>query len=256
MTRRPTREEVLSAYRRDALLAAAMRVFGESGFEGATMERIADEADVAKGTTYLYYASKERIYDAALSRGFSELDDRTREVIDRAPDFRQAISAFMTARAEFFFEHRDFFRMYVAAMARQVTRVRPRRSEFQAMVDRQTGRLAQAVARAAARGEIRQVDPAATAIAVFDLTRGLVARRMVSTADFDLADDVAFLSELVWRGLAEKKGNGTRDKGKRSMRAGVPAFAGGSLLGTPATARSRRSARATSARGGGGPREP
>jgi hypothetical protein len=35
---------------------------------------------------------------------------------------------------------------------------------------------------------------------------------MVSTADFDLADDVAFLSELVWRGLREER-KGIRDKG-------------------------------------------
>jgi AcrR family transcriptional regulator len=205
MPRNPTREDVLAAYRRDALLAAAMRVFGERGFERATMERIAAEADVAKGTTYLYYRSKQSIYDAALSHGFAGLESRTSEVIDRAPNFREAISAFMTARAEYFFEHRDFFRMYVSAMARQVTRVKPRASEFRAMVDRQTGRLAQAVARAAERGEIRQVDGAATAVAIFDLTRGLVARRMVSTSDFDLADDVAFLSDLVWRGLRDKR---------------------------------------------------
>ena len=208
MSRHPTREDVLAAYRRDALLAAAIRVFGERGFEGATMERIAAAAEVAKGTTYLYYRSKQSIYDAALSCGFAGLDRRTREVLDRAPNFSEAISAFMTARAEYFFAHRDFFRMYVSAMARQITRVKPRASEFRAMVDQQTGRLAEAVARATARGEIRKVDAATTAVAIFDLTRGLVARRMVSTADFDLADDVAFLSDLVWQGL-----KGKRDKG-------------------------------------------
>jgi AcrR family transcriptional regulator len=209
--RRPTKEDVLAAYRRAALLGAAVRVFGERGFECATMERIAEEADVAKGTTYLYYRSKQSIYDAALSRGFAELDEQTREVIDRAPNFREAISAFMTARAEYFFEHRDFFRMYVSAMARQITSVKPRASELQAMVDRQTRRLEQAVARAAARREIRQVDTAATAVAIFDLTRGLVARRMVSTGNVDLTEDVAFLSELVWRGLRREKGKGTRE---------------------------------------------
>jgi len=217
--RRPTKGDVLSAYRRDALLGAAIRVFGERGFDCATMERIAEEADVAKGTTYLYYDSKQSIYDAALSSGIAELDERTREVIDRAPNFREAISAFMTARAEYFFEHRDFFRMYVSAIARQITSSKPRASEFQAMVDRQTRRLEQAVARAAARREIRRVDSAATAVAIFDLTRGLIARRMVSTGDFDLAEDVAFLSELVWRGLTKgagekAKGTGTRNKAK------------------------------------------
>jgi AcrR family transcriptional regulator len=210
--RRPTKEDVLSAYRRDALLGAAIRVFGERGFDCATMERIADEAEVAKGTTYLYYDSKQSIYDAALSSGIAELDERTREVIDRAPNFREAISAFMTARAEYFFEHRDFFRMYVSAIARQITSSKPRASEFQAMVDRQTRRLEQAVARAAARREIRRVDSAATAVAIFDLTRGLIARRMVFTGDFDLAEDVAFLSELVWRGL--RKGSGLRAQGQ------------------------------------------
>ena len=76
------------------------------------------------------------------------------------------------------------------------------------MVDRQTSRLAQAVARAASRGEIRKVDAAATAVAIFDLTRGLVSRRMVSTADVNLAEDVAFLADLVWSGL---KGTGKRE---------------------------------------------
>ena len=221
MPRRHTKEDVLSAYRRDVLLGAAIRVFGERGFDCATMERIAEEADVAKGTTYLYYDSKQSIYDAALSSGIAELDERTREVIDRAPNFREAISAFMTARAEYFFQHRDFFRMYVAAITRQVTSSKPRASEFQAMVDRQTRRLEQAVARAAARREIRQVDSAATAVAIFDLTRGLIARRMVSTGDFDLAEDVAFLSELVWRGLKREKARGTGQKRTREKAKGI-----------------------------------
>src|SRR5689334_4639752 len=95
-----TKEHVLAAYRRDALLKAAIRVFGECGFDSATMERIAQEADVAKGTTYLYYRSKQSIYDAALGSGLAELDERTRTAMDRAAGLRDAIRAFITARAE------------------------------------------------------------------------------------------------------------------------------------------------------------
>src|SRR5512132_1527345 len=102
-----TKGDVLTAYRRDALLAAAVRVFGESGFESATMERIAQEANVAKGTTYLYYRSKQSIYDAALGNGLEELDARTRSAMERAGNPRDAITAFMTTRAEYFFERRD-----------------------------------------------------------------------------------------------------------------------------------------------------
>src|SRR6188472_3586719 len=109
----PTKEDILTAYRRDALLKAAVRVFGECGFDSATMERIAQEADVAKGTTYLYYRSKQSIYDAALGNGLAELDARTAAAMAHTADLRDAIRAFVTTRVEYFFENRDFFRMYV-----------------------------------------------------------------------------------------------------------------------------------------------
>src|SRR6476619_8102134 len=100
-----SKADVITEYRRDALLQAAVQVFGEHGFDCATMEQIAREADVAKGTTYLYYRSKQTIYDAALSRGLAELDDWTREALDRAPNLHDAIAAFVTARAQYFLAH-------------------------------------------------------------------------------------------------------------------------------------------------------
>jgi AcrR family transcriptional regulator len=212
---RPTKADVITEYRRNALLHAAVQVFGEHGFDCATMEQIAQRADVAKGTTYLYYRSKQSIYDAALSQGLAELDERTRDAIDRAANLHDAIPAFVTARAQYFLEHRDFFRMYVAAVARQITSAKPRASEFQALVDRQIGRLEQAVAKAMARREIRHVDPASAAQAIFDLTRGFAARAVMSDTGFDLQREAAFVSALVWRGLTRDKGQGIRDKGQR-----------------------------------------
>jgi AcrR family transcriptional regulator len=210
----PTKQAILSAYRRSAFLEAATRVFGECGFERATMDRIAREAGVAKGTIYLYYASKQSIYDAALAAGFAELDDRTRQAVDDAPTLRDVISAFISARAGYFFEHRDFFRLYVAAIASRITAVKPRASECQAMVDRQTRRLEQAITRAVARREVRRVEPAAAAQAIFDLTRGLVTRRMLSQPASGLAEDAAFLADLIWQGLERGKREKGKSKGK------------------------------------------
>ena len=205
-----TKEDVLGEYRRDALIRAAIRVFGESGFDSATMERIAYEADVAKGTTYLYYRSKQSIYEAALGSGLAELDERTQAAMDQAAGLREAIRAFITARTEYFTERRDFFRMYVGAVTRHITSQRAKPSEFQSILDRQTRRLEQAIARAVARREIRRIDPASAALAVFDMTRGLVARRITATGTRDLAHDVQFLSDLIWQGLERKKVKGKR----------------------------------------------
>ena len=221
--RKPTRTDVITEYRRDALLTAAVRVFGEHGFDAATMEQIAREADVAKGTTYLYYASKQSIYDAALSHGLAELDVRTHDAIRQALNLHEAIPAFVTARARYFFEHRDFFRMYVAAIARQVTSVKPRSSEFQGMVDRQTRRLEDAIVRAIGRGEIPRVNAGAAATAIFDLTRGLVARGIVATRAFDVKREVAFVTSLVWQGLGHGSGLKAQGSGLRVQGSGLKA---------------------------------
>ena len=45
--------------RREELLAVATRLFIDRGYERTSIERITTEADVAKGTFYLYFESKQ-----------------------------------------------------------------------------------------------------------------------------------------------------------------------------------------------------
>ena len=201
MPPRPSKEDVLTAYRRSVFLDAAIRVFGACGFERATMEQIAHEADVAKGTIYLYYQSKQAIYEAALRSGFAGLDERTSRRLGEAKTLREAITSFIATRAGYFAEHPDFFRMYVAAVVTQIISVDAGPADVQAMVEEQVHHLEQVVQRAVARREIRRVDAAATARGIFDLTRGLVARRLSTGADPDVTADADFLADLIWRGL-------------------------------------------------------
>jgi len=201
---RPSKEEVLTAFRRAAILESAQQVFGGSGFERATIDRIARDAGVAKGTGYLYYTSKQSIYEDALNHGFAELDEVVRVRLDAATSLRDAISGFIRTRVGYFLERRAFFRMYVAAVAAQLTDTAACPAGFKSLNERQTKRLQAVVARAVAAGEIRQVDPATIAVAILDLTRGLVARRLVATAESDLEAEIETLMALIWQGLGTR----------------------------------------------------
>ncbi len=53
---------------RDAIVAAAERLFGDEGFDGTVIDDIAAEAGVAKGAVYHHFASKEAVFEAALRR--------------------------------------------------------------------------------------------------------------------------------------------------------------------------------------------
>lgn len=69
---RSKRAELAKAARREEILAAARRVFAARGFRGTTIADIAEDAGIALGTIYLYFASKDDVF-AALSEQFSAL---------------------------------------------------------------------------------------------------------------------------------------------------------------------------------------
>ena len=48
---------------RDRIVKAAISVFGQVGYDVAAMSEVATQAGVAKGTLYLYFPSKEKLFE-------------------------------------------------------------------------------------------------------------------------------------------------------------------------------------------------
>lgn len=70
------------AARRRRVLDAALTLAAQGGFDGVQMRDVAAEADVALGTVYRYFASKERLLLEANVEQVEELQSRLR---DRPP---------------------------------------------------------------------------------------------------------------------------------------------------------------------------
>lgn len=84
------------------IIAAAMRLWAERGFAATRLEDVAAGADIAKGTIYRYFPSKEALFEAAMQ-------DRLAATMDRARDMAQGFDGparemlarfFDTVRAE------------------------------------------------------------------------------------------------------------------------------------------------------------
>lgn len=72
--------------KRERILMAAGEVFGVHGFHQATMEQIAEAAGVGKGTVYLYFASKEDLFNAMLLEGSERVIQRVAESLKCCAD--------------------------------------------------------------------------------------------------------------------------------------------------------------------------
>lgn len=60
--------------RRNDIIDAAERVFFAKGYEPATMDDVAREAEFSKRTVYVYFGSKEEIYFEVMLRGYRLLN--------------------------------------------------------------------------------------------------------------------------------------------------------------------------------------
>jgi len=63
-----TKKEIVTAFRTREILAAARELLERRGPEAMTMEEIAADAGVAKGTLYLYFQSKDDLIQALITR--------------------------------------------------------------------------------------------------------------------------------------------------------------------------------------------
>ena len=85
--------------RSEAILAAALRVFAEHGLEHSTIEMIAREAEIAVGTIYLYFASRDDLFLQLLVERVERLRERYLEIQARklAPldELREVAGAYL-----------------------------------------------------------------------------------------------------------------------------------------------------------------
>ncbi|GAB3608736.1 hypothetical protein GCM10027414_08610 [Humibacter ginsengiterrae] len=72
--REPVKQErVPSAVRREQILAAASRVFGERGYVGATTDQVARAAGISQPYVVRMFGSKENLFVAVLDRALEKL---------------------------------------------------------------------------------------------------------------------------------------------------------------------------------------
>lgn len=189
-----SKKEVVSQFRQSEIITAARKVFAEKGYIAATVDEIAQRASLAKGTIYVYFDSKEQIYNAVMSDDLEALRRLSVEKISAAGTVFEKISAYINTRFEYCEKRRDFFRiMYIEASGSPMWS-KAKKMEW---LREPVRLLTEAIAAAAASGEIRQFPAKTMAWTVADMTTGALQRRLTSTPVTTARQDSDFLIDFV-----------------------------------------------------------
>jgi AcrR family transcriptional regulator len=105
---RRTREK---AARRETILAAAKAAFADKGLLATTIDEIAERAEVAKGTIYLYFRSKEEMLTALLDEGLALVGQRFAEAVDLSLSADENLRRLCDAYCRLYREEPQYFKL-------------------------------------------------------------------------------------------------------------------------------------------------
>lgn len=103
------RREREKEQRRTDIIDAAERVFFPEGWNAATMDDVAAEAELSKATLYLYFKSKEELYVAILIRGIKILHSMFVEAVQIDASGLQKVEAIGRAYVAFYQQYPNYF---------------------------------------------------------------------------------------------------------------------------------------------------
>ncbi|XVV01874.1 TetR/AcrR family transcriptional regulator [Actinosynnema sp. CA-248983] len=106
-----------TAVTKQKLFDAALRLVGERGAASVTVDEIAAEAGVAKGTVYYNFASKDALVDALLRHGVDLLAARLR-VAEGEAETDRAMESLVDGMLGFFAEYPAFGQLLVSELWR------------------------------------------------------------------------------------------------------------------------------------------
>jgi len=93
---------------KEKIFKAAIKTFSKSGFYKSTMEEIAENAGVAKGTLYYHFKSKDDILEFLIEEGIKILKQEAIEEIGKLNNAIEKLQKIIFVQTNFLYRNHDF----------------------------------------------------------------------------------------------------------------------------------------------------
>lgn len=99
-----------------AIFDSAIKVFSSYGYEGATVDEVAVNAGVAKGTLYYHFKSKEDLFNFIIKEGINFIKEAVENALIDIEDPIEKIKISAKVQLKYVYENKDLFRVIMSQM--------------------------------------------------------------------------------------------------------------------------------------------
>ncbi len=200
------KEELVRDFRVREILEAARRVVARNGFQGVTIDRVAEEAKIAKGTVYLYFHTKEELLKAAVEQGMVNFTSQIRAEVAEVSQPLEKLCRLVEAALELSDSQRDFFKTLL--LERNFLAAAPSHPEAAQMLDLYLSYIqfiASVIQEGVDAGVLRSHDVEVSAFALNEAMRGCFQQRALGLTSRTAIDDANILLDLFFHGILDPR---------------------------------------------------
>src|SRR5471032_3364567 len=195
-------DDLWQSFKRQSIQQAVIQLMCREGLPSVTMDRVAQEAGIAKGTIYLHYKDKQELLDDVKNSSLDPMVTRMDEVFasEASPD--RKLQTYSQRYLQYFDERRDLFRILL--YEREVVRVQSARyqgNRYKHLVDQ----TARAIREGMKKRIFREVDDRSIAVMFVEANVAIMNQRLMTDSPRPVEDDARIIADLFLTGLARSK---------------------------------------------------
>ena len=109
-----TRREREKLWQRQEMLAAALDLFSEKGYQNVSMREIAEKAEFVVGTLYKFFQNKEDLYKELVLEQCDKFEDVLVREVEKPGDEVEKLRNYVWTKGELFRNNLPFIRLFLA----------------------------------------------------------------------------------------------------------------------------------------------
>jgi AcrR family transcriptional regulator len=203
-TTHEAKQEMLRQFMETTIAQAAKAVFAERGYQGATLEEIAQRAGMSKATIYIYYENKDALFLQVVEELVHTAMTETAQTAESAKPPLEKLAGMVRGKITFYEREREFFRIYLnEKQGLEVAPKDPHKQALREMYLQGVEATARVLQEGIEAGELRPMDSRRLAFYLQEMISTVLVQRILGQANTSVDEDIEQVLDLFLHGARQ-----------------------------------------------------